>query len=64
MKGLKAGLRVTLDADRSILGLSRRWLKCPIVENDGQGGGRITRPKQGTPPGWGDLAALGQYLSP
>jgi len=73
-EGLKAGLRVALDADRSdyfdpippdklmvclkrriadrsILGLIRRWLKFPIVENDGQGGGRITRPKQGTPQG-------------
>lgn len=38
-------------ADRSILALIRRWLKCPIVENDGQGGGRITKPKQGTPQG-------------
>jgi len=73
-EGLKAGLRVALDADlsnyfdtiahdklmaclerriadRSVLALIRKWLKCPIVENDGQGGGKITKPKQGTPQG-------------
>ncbi len=73
-EGLKAGLRVALDADlsnyfdtiphdklmaclerrladRSVLALIRKWLKCPIVEHDGQGGSRITKPKQGTPQG-------------
>ena len=38
-------------ADRSVLALIRKWLKCPIVENDVQGGGKITKPKQGTPQG-------------
>jgi RNA-directed DNA polymerase len=38
-------------ADRSVLALIRRWLKCPMVERDGQGGGKITKPKQGTPQG-------------
>jgi len=38
-------------ADRSVLALIRKWLKCPIVENDVQGGGRITKPQQGTPQG-------------
>jgi RNA-directed DNA polymerase len=38
-------------ADRSVLALIRKWLKCPIVENNGQGGGRITKPQQGTPQG-------------
>ena len=73
-EGLKAGLRVALDADlsnyfdtiphdklmaclerrladRSVLALIRKWLKCPIVESDGQGGSRITKPQQGTPQG-------------
>lgn len=73
-EGLKAGLRVALDADlsnyfdtipheklmacrqrrladRSVLALIRKWLKCPMEENDGQGGSRITKPKQGTPQG-------------
>ena len=73
-EGLKAGLRVALDADlsnyfdtiphdklmaclerriadRSVLALIRKWLKCPIVENAGQGGGRYPKPKQGTPQG-------------
>ncbi|MDO9070858.1 MAG: group II intron reverse transcriptase/maturase [Deltaproteobacteria bacterium] len=38
-------------ADRSVLALIRRWLKCPVVERDGPGGGRMTKPKQGTPQG-------------
>ena len=38
-------------ADRSVLALIRRWLKCPVVERDGSGGGRMTNPKQGTPQG-------------
>lgn len=74
-EGLRAGLRVALDADlsnyfdtiphdklmaclqrriadRGVLALIRKWLKCPIVESDGQGGGkRKTKPKQGTPQG-------------
>jgi RNA-directed DNA polymerase len=38
-------------ADRSVLALIRKWLKCPIVESDGQGGEKTTKPKQGTPQG-------------
>lgn len=38
-------------ADRSVLALIRKWLKCPIVEGDGHGGDKITKPKQGTPQG-------------
>jgi len=37
--------------DRSVLALIRKWLKCPIVESDGQGGDKTTKPKQGTPQG-------------
>ena len=38
-------------ADRSILKLIRMWLRCEIVETDGEGGKKITRPKTGTPQG-------------
>jgi RNA-directed DNA polymerase len=38
-------------ADRSVLALIRKWLKCPIVESDGHGGDKTTTPKQGTPQG-------------
>ena len=38
-------------ADRSVLALIRKWLKCPIVESDGHGGDKTTKPKQGTPQG-------------
>jgi RNA-directed DNA polymerase len=38
-------------ADRSVLGLIRMWLECPVVETDDQGRTQITRPKQGTPQG-------------
>jgi RNA-directed DNA polymerase len=72
--GIKAGLRVALDADlssyfdtiphdklikrlerriadRSVLALIRQWLKGPIVENDGEGSNKTSKPKQGTPQG-------------
>jgi RNA-directed DNA polymerase len=32
--------------DRSVLGLIRMWLECPVLED-----GRLTRPKKGTPQG-------------
>ena len=38
-------------ADRTVLALIRKWLKCPIVESDGHGGDKMTKPKQGTPQG-------------
>ena len=38
-------------ADRSVLRLIRLWLRCPVVEEDGHGGGRTTHPRQGTPQG-------------
>jgi RNA-directed DNA polymerase len=38
-------------ADRSVLALIRKWLKCPLIEGDGQGGDKATKPKQGTPQG-------------
>ena len=38
-------------ADRSVLALIRKWLKCTIVESDGHGGETTTKPKQGTPQG-------------
>lgn len=38
-------------ADRSVLALINKWLKCLIVEEDGQGGTKTTKPKQGTPQG-------------
>jgi len=38
-------------ADGGVLALIRQWLKCPIVEQDGQGGSKTTAPKQGTPQG-------------
>lgn len=38
-------------ADRSVLKLIRLWLESPMVEDDGQGGSKKTRPTQGTPQG-------------
>jgi len=38
-------------ADRRVLARIRQWLQGPIVENDGQGGSRKTKPQQGTPQG-------------
>ncbi len=38
--------------DRSVLGLIRLWLECPVIEKDKQTGRTTrTRPKQGTPQG-------------
>jgi RNA-directed DNA polymerase len=38
-------------ADRSVLRLIRLWLRCPVVEEDAQGGRRPTHPRLGTPQG-------------
>ena len=38
-------------ADRSVLRLIRLWLRCPVVEEDDEGGRRTTQPRQGTPQG-------------
>lgn len=38
-------------ADRSVLTLIRMWLRCAIVEDDGRGGKRTTKPTAGTPQG-------------
>ncbi len=38
-------------ADRSVLRLIRQWLKVPVVERDGDGRTKISRPKSGTPQG-------------
>jgi RNA-directed DNA polymerase len=38
-------------ADRSVLGLIRQWLRCPVVEEDDQGRRHTTYPRQGTPQG-------------
>lgn len=38
-------------ADRRVLALIRGWLDCAIVEDDGQGGEKITKPRRGTPQG-------------
>jgi len=38
-------------ADRSVLRLIRRWLRCPVVEEDDEGRRHITHPRQGTPQG-------------
>ncbi len=38
-------------ADRSVLKLIRRWLRCAVMEQDGRGGKRITKPREGTPQG-------------
>lgn len=38
-------------ADRSVLKLIRMWLRCDIVEDDGRGGRKVTKPEQGTPQG-------------
>ena len=38
-------------ADRSVLKLIRMWLRCAVVEEDGKGGRRITKPRRGTPQG-------------
>jgi RNA-directed DNA polymerase len=37
--------------DRSVLKLIRMWLQASIVEQDGNGGTRVTRSKKGTPQG-------------
>jgi len=37
--------------DRSVLKLIRLWLQAPIVEDDGHGGKKVSRSKQGTPQG-------------
>jgi len=37
--------------DRSVLKLIRMWLRSPVVEDDGKGGRKVTRPKRGTPQG-------------
>jgi RNA-directed DNA polymerase len=38
-------------ADRSVLKLIRMWLTTPVVEDDGTGGEKRTRPEKGTPQG-------------
>lgn len=38
-------------ADRSVLRLIRRWLRCPVVDEDDDGRRRTTHPRQGTPQG-------------
>ena len=38
-------------ADRQVLRLIRMWLQSPVVEEDGQGGQKRTRPRRGTPQG-------------
>lgn len=38
-------------ADRNVLRLIRMWLTTPIVEDDGTGGEKRTRPEKGTPQG-------------
>jgi RNA-directed DNA polymerase len=38
-------------ADRSVLKLIRMWLRCAVVEEDGKGGKRITKSREGTPQG-------------
>jgi len=37
--------------DQSVLKLIRLWLQAPIVEDDGHGGKKVSRSKQGTPQG-------------
>jgi RNA-directed DNA polymerase len=37
--------------DSALLRLIRLWLRCPIAEDDGHGGTRLTRPTRGTPQG-------------
>ena len=38
-------------ADASVLRLIRKWLQCPVVEEDDQGRRTMTHPRQGTPQG-------------
>jgi RNA-directed DNA polymerase len=38
-------------ADRSVIRLIRQWLQTPIEEDDGNGGKRLTKERQGTPQG-------------
>jgi len=38
-------------ADQSVLKLMRMWLQAPVVEDDGRGGRKVSRSKQGTPQG-------------
>jgi RNA-directed DNA polymerase len=50
-------------ADRSVLRLIRLWLKCTIEEDDGKGGRKRTKPKEGTPQGGSDLSDACKRLS-
>ncbi len=47
---LMAGLERRI-ADRTVLKLIRMWLRCPVVDEDDDGGKRISRPRRGTPQG-------------
>lgn len=38
-------------ADRSVVKLIRMWLRCAVVEEDGKGGRKVTKPEAGTPQG-------------
>jgi RNA-directed DNA polymerase len=44
-------------SDRSMLKLIRMWLRSPVVEDDGRGGRKMTRPKAGSPQG-GSISPL------
>mgnify|MGYP001826440462 CR=1 FL=1 len=48
--------------DRSVLKLIRMWLQAPIVEDNRNGGKKVTRSKKGTPQGGGDFPASGQCV--
>lgn len=37
--------------DRSVLHLIRLWLEAPVIDRDGEGPPKVSRPKQGTPQG-------------
>jgi RNA-directed DNA polymerase len=47
---LMAALRVRI-VDRSVLKLIRMWLTAPVIDDEGDGPTRVTRPSQGTPQG-------------
>ena len=51
-------------ADRSVLSLIRMWLGVPVEDRDEDGRRTVSRSKQGTPQGRGDLAAAGQPVPP